>query len=120
MRLLRTGKPDTGQYWGIYLRILGVSHLVCTVGVNTVDQIPICVLHVLEADIPKDTGVVEKHIDAAKVLNGRLDNRLAVLHAVVVGDRLTAGGADLIDDNICGLRRVSGMYPNGSGGSSYL
>lgn len=75
---------------------------------NTVDEIPVRVLHVLEADIPQDTRVVEKHIDTAKVLDGSLDDSLAVLDAVIVGDSLAAGGPDLIDNDICGLRTVSG------------
>lgn len=67
---------------------------------NPVDQIPILILHVLEADIPQDTGIVEEHIDATEVLDGGLNDRLAVLDAVVVGDRLAAGGADLVDHDI--------------------
>lgn len=74
---------------------------------NTVDQVPVLILHVLETDITQDTSVVEEHIDATKVLNGSLDDALSVLDAVVVGDGLTAGGADLVDDHICGLRKVS-------------
>lgn len=76
---------------------------------NTVDEIPVRVLHVLEADIPQDTGVVEEHIDTAKVLDGSLNDSLAVLDTVVVGDRLAAGGPNLVDNDICGLRWVSGM-----------
>lgn len=83
-------------------------YLVCTVGVDTVDQVPVLVLHVLEADIPQDTGVVEKHIDAAKVLDSGIDDALAVLDAVVVGYRVTASGADLVDDHIGSLEKVSG------------
>lgn len=75
---------------------------------DPVDKIPVRVLHVLEADIAQDTGVIEKHIDATKVLDGGLDDSLTILHTVVVGDRLAASGANLLDDNVCGLCMVSG------------
>lgn len=35
------------------------THFVGTVGVDAVDQVPVLVLHVLEANIPQDSGVVE-------------------------------------------------------------
>jgi hypothetical protein len=79
------------------------SHLVCTVGVNCVDQIPIGILHVLKANIPQDTSVIKQNINATEGLNSGLDDSITVLDAVVVGDGLTAGGPDLLDDNICGL-----------------
>lgn len=79
------------------------SHFVCTVGVNSVDQIPIGIFHVLKANIPQDTSVIKQNINAAEGLNSGLDDRITVLDAVVVGDGLTASGPDLVDDNICGL-----------------
>lgn len=79
------------------------SHFVCTVGMNSVDQIPIGIFHVLKANIPQDTSVIKQNINAAEGLNSGLDNRITVLDAVVVGDGLTASGPDLVDDNICGL-----------------
>lgn len=79
------------------------AHLVCTVGVNSVDQIPVGILHVLKANIPQNTGIVEQNIDAAERLDGGLDDSFTVLNAVVVGHGLAAGGTDLLDDIICGL-----------------
>lgn len=70
---------------------------------NAVDKIPVRILHVLEANIPQDTGVIKEHIDTAEVLDGSLNDSLAVLNAVVVGDRLAAGSPDLIDNDIRGL-----------------
>jgi hypothetical protein len=67
------------------------------------DQVPVLVLHVLEADIPQDTGIVEQHIDAAIVLDGCLDDLLAICDAVVVGYCFAASGFDLVDDDISGL-----------------
>lgn len=73
---------------------------------NAVNKIPVGILHVLEANIPENTGVVEQNIDTAEVLDGRLNDGLTVLDTVVVGNRLAAGGADLLDDDICGLVKV--------------
>lgn len=74
---------------------------------DPVDEIPVRILHVLKTDIPQDTGVIEEHIDAAKVLDGGFDDSLAVLDTVVVGDRLTSGSPDLVNDYICGLYKVN-------------
>ena len=67
------------------------------------DQVPVLVLHVLETDISQDTGIVKQHIDAAIVLDGCLDDLLAVCDAVVVGYCFAASGFDLVDDDISGL-----------------
>jgi hypothetical protein len=47
--------------------------------VDLVDKLPVRLLHVLEADITQDTGVVDEHIDAPKSINRRLDDLLAIL-----------------------------------------
>lgn len=67
------------------------------------NKIPVLVLHVLEGDVPKDTSIVYEDIDAAKVLDGGVDDLLAVHDAVVVGHGLTASGLNLVHNNICGL-----------------
>jgi hypothetical protein len=67
------------------------------------DQVPVVIFHVLEADIPKNARIVDKDIDSAKVLDGGFNDSLAILDAVVVGDGLTTGLSDLIDDDISGL-----------------
>ena len=69
------------------------------------DQIPIRLLHVLEADIAQDAGVVDEDVDAAKSIDGSLDNGFAILDRVVVGDGLAACGADLVDNLVGGLWR---------------
>jgi hypothetical protein len=67
------------------------------------DQVPVLVLEVLEGNVAQDAGVVDEDVDAAKGLDGGLDDALAVLDAVVVGDGLAAGLFDLVDDDISGL-----------------
>ena len=81
------------------------SDLVCTLHVDLDDQIPILILHILEANVPQDARIVNEHIDPPKRLDGRLNDLVAVLDAFVVRDRLAACGFDLVDDYI------SGLYP---------
>jgi hypothetical protein len=71
--------------------------------VDLEDQVPVLVLHVLEADVAQDAGVVDQDVDAPKGLDGRLDDLVAVLDAVVVGNGLAACGLDLVDDDIRSL-----------------
>ena len=77
--------------------------LVCSKDVDPVDQIPVCLLHVLEADIAQDTRIVDEDINAAESVDSSLDDGLSVLDRIVVGDRLTASGADSVNDLVCGL-----------------
>ena len=70
---------------------------------DSVDKIPVGLLHVLEADIAENTSVVNEDINAAKGINSRLDNGLSVLDRVVVGNGFAARTADLLDDLVCGL-----------------
>lgn len=70
---------------------------------DLVDKIPVGLLHVLEANIAENTSVVDENINAAKGIDGRLDNGLSVLDRVVVGNRFAACAADLLDDLVCGL-----------------
>lgn len=70
---------------------------------NLHDQVPVLVLHVLEGDISQNTGIVDQDINAAKSLDGSLDDLLAVLDAVVIGNGIAALGLDFLDDDISGL-----------------
>jgi hypothetical protein len=47
--------------------------------VDVVDEVPIRLLHVLEADIAQNTRIVDQDIDTTKSINGRLDDVLAIL-----------------------------------------
>jgi hypothetical protein len=71
--------------------------------VNSVDQIPVLIFHVFEGDVTQDTSVVDENIDSPKVLDSGFNNGLAILDAVVVGDGLAAGLANLVDDDIGSL-----------------
>jgi hypothetical protein len=79
--------------------------------VDSVDQVPVGLFHVLKADIAQNAGVVDKDIDTAKGVNGRLDNGLTILDRVVVGNSFAACAADLVDDLVCGLLSPSQSFP---------
>lgn len=70
---------------------------------NLEDQVPVLVLDILEADITQDAGIVDQDIDATKCLNGSLDDLVAVLDGVVIGNSLATVLLDLIDYYIGGL-----------------
>lgn len=70
---------------------------------DLVDKLPVCLLHVLEADIAKDTSVVDEDIDASKSIDCSLDDLLAILNRVIVGDCLTACGFDFLDNLVGSL-----------------
>ena len=70
---------------------------------DLVNEFPICLLHVLEADITENTGVVDEDIDAPKGIDCGLNDPFAILDGVVVGDRFAACGLDLIDDLVGSL-----------------
>ncbi len=86
----------------------GASALVAPLDVNLEDEVPVRVLDVLEAHVTQDAGIVDQDIDATEALDGSLNDLVAVLHAVVVGHGLAAGGFDLVDDDIGGLRTRPG------------
>lgn len=64
------------------------------------DEVKVLVLDVLEANVAQDAGVVNEDVDAPVVADGRLDDAVAELDRVVVGDGLAAGGLDLVDDDV--------------------
>lgn len=82
----------------------GASALVGTLDMDLVDKIPVLVCDVLEADIAEDASVVEEDIDAAKSLDSGVDDAVAELDAVVVGNGLAASGSDLVDYDISSLQ----------------
>jgi hypothetical protein len=77
--------------------------LVCSSNVNLHDQVPIVVLHVLEADISEDSGIVDQDVDSAKGLDGSVDDLFTIFDRVVVGNGLASSCLDLVDYDVCGL-----------------
>jgi hypothetical protein len=53
--------------------------LVCSVDVDPVDQIPVRLLHILEADVSQDTSVVDEDIDATECVDSCLDDGVSIL-----------------------------------------
>lgn len=63
--------------------------LVCSKNVNLIDEVPISLLHVLEADVAQDTSVVDEDIDTPKGINGSLNDPVSILNRVIVGNCVT-------------------------------
>lgn len=70
---------------------------------DLVDQLPVLIFHVLEADVPQDAGIIDENVNTAKILNGSVDDLVSEFDAVVVGNGFAPGGFDLFHDQICGL-----------------
>jgi hypothetical protein len=71
--------------------------------VNFQNKIPIRILHVLEANISENTGIVDEDVNTAEIADGSLNDLVTKLDAVVVGDSFTSCLLDFVDDNISGL-----------------
>jgi hypothetical protein len=68
------------------------------------DKIPVDILHILEADVPEDTSVIDEDINATEIGDGGANDGLAILDAVVVRHGRSAGPPDLFNDDIGSLR----------------
>lgn len=67
------------------------------------NEVPVLILEVLEADIPKNASIVDQNVDTSEVLDSCLNDLLAIRHAVVVGYGLPTRRFDLIYNNIGSL-----------------
>jgi len=79
------------------------TRLVCTSYVDLENQVPVFFLHVLEANVTQDPGIVDQDMYASKALDGSLNNCLAILDAVVVCNSLSSCTLDLLYHNIGSL-----------------
>jgi hypothetical protein len=64
--------------------------------VNSDDQVPILIFHVLEADISENARIVDEDMDATEGFDSRLDDLVTILDAVVIGNRLASGSFDFV------------------------
>ena len=58
------------------------------------------VSHFFKADLLQYPSIVDQRVDAAKIVDGRLDNSLAILHAIEIGNSLSASCFDFMDNCI--------------------
>ena len=86
------------------MRVMLRLYLIGALDMDRVDQIPVLILHVLEADVSEDASIVDEDINAAKGLDSGLNDPVTILNAIVVGDRLSAILLDLVHDDISSLR----------------
>lgn len=75
------------------------------------DKVPVLILQVLEGDISEDTSVVDQHVDRAELLHRSLNDLVTELDRVVVGNGLTTGLPDLLNNDIGGLYRSAYQLP---------
>ena len=78
-------------------------HLVCSKNMDIVYQIPVLILHVLKADIPQNSRIVDEDIDAAEGFDGCVDDLVSKLNTVIVGNSLSAFGLDFVHYEIGSL-----------------
>lgn len=82
--------------------VLG-SYFIRSFDMNLDDQVPIIIGHVLEADISQDACIVQEYVDSSEFFDRCLNDLLAILDAVVIGDGLAACLPNLVDDYIGSL-----------------
>ena len=80
------------------------THLVCPPDVDLDDQVPVIICHVFKADISQNACIVEQHMYASELFDGRVDNPVAVLDTVIICDSFAACCSDLIHHHVCGLQ----------------
>src|SRR5579862_6964344 len=64
------------------------------------DRIPVFLVHVEDHPVAQDAGIVDHDVELAEVIGGAFDDALGgfeIGHALEVGDRFAAGGADFLD-----------------------
>ena len=74
---------------------------------DSIYQIPVCICHILEADVSQDTGIIDQNIDATECLYSCLNDLLSIFYAVVIRNGFSTGCLDFVDDNIGGLLDLS-------------
>jgi hypothetical protein len=82
------------------------ADLVRTPHVHLDDEVPVLILHVLEAHVSQNARVVDQYIDAAELPDGGFNDLLAIVDAVVVGSCFAASGPNLVDDDVGSLRTL--------------
>jgi hypothetical protein len=75
----RGGVDDTAVLLLSEVRPSSAGALVGASDVDLHDEVPVLVLHVLEADVSQNASIVDEHVDSAKGLDGSLDNLVAIL-----------------------------------------
>ena len=63
---------------------------------NCHHPVPVRVGHSFKADVLQYPSIVDQHVDAAKTVYGRLDNFLAILYAIEIGNSLSASCFDFM------------------------
>ena len=71
---------------------------------DLVNEIPVLIFHVVEANVPQDARVVDEHMDASKRLDRSINDCVSILDTVVVGNSFSASCFNFVDNGVGGLR----------------
>lgn len=55
--------------------------------VNINDSLPILILHVPDRNVSQNTSIVDQNVNPPKSLDGSLDDLVAILNGIVIGNR---------------------------------
>lgn len=78
----------------------GLGNLVGSPQVDVDNGVPEAVVHVGEGLVTQDTSIVDQDINAAKAVNGRLDDGFAVLAGSLVANSLATHLLNLLDNGL--------------------
>jgi hypothetical protein len=73
---------------------------------NSNNEIPIFIRHILKADISENTGIINQNINPSEVRDRRLNDFFTVSYTIVIRNRLATGSSNFVDNNIGSLRRT--------------
>lgn len=90
-----------------------LGDLVGTAEVDVHDRVPEVVVHVGEGLVAQDTGVVDNDVNAAKGINGTLDDNVTILSGGLDTSSLATSSADLANNGV----RIHQIVDNDRGAS---
>jgi len=80
----------------------GLAESVGALEVDGVDEVPVLLGHLDEGLVTEDTSVVDDDVHALVGVESSLDDLISELDGVVVGDGLSSGLLDLLNDQVSG------------------
>mmetsp|Transcript_184 Transcript_184/g.481 ORF Transcript_184/g.481 Transcript_184/m.481 type:complete len:267 (-) Transcript_184:52-852(-) len=84
-----------------------LAHTVGTLQVNSVNEVPVFLGHLVKSHIAKDSSIVDDNIHAAEGINGSFNDLFAELDRVIVGHSITTRRLDLVNDLVSSIVRSS-------------
>ena len=82
-------------------------HLVRPSNMNLDNEVPVIIGHVLEADIPQNTRIVQKYVYPAKFCDCCFNDSIAILDTVIVGYSMASRFSDFVNDYVGRLKKIN-------------